>query len=168
MAGCYPGPNPIDKNDPEGLRRAAIWKWVKEHGIDQGKSFDEIHDMIKQKVFSGMADFKPEWATDILSGRKTPYHKIATDAWQAQARRKAVVQHAKDVAGRAAMSMPMRALSKLWTVPRSVAVAGHGYVFPITHAGDMVFNPGRWGVLFRGMKNVWTKTGGPLDRKSVV
>ena len=164
---CYPGPNPIDKDDPEGLRRAGIWAWVKEHGIDQGKSFDEIHDMINQKVFHGSADTKPEWITDILSGRKTPFHKVATEAWRAQNARKAIVQQAKDVAGRAAMPMWYRGLSKAWETPRALAVAGHGYVFPITHAGDMVLNPWRWGILYRGLKNVWTKSHSAAETEKI-
>ena len=154
---CYPGPNPIDKNDPDGLRRAAIWKWAKEHGIDQGKSFDEIHDMINQKVYSGAG--KSEWITDILKGRKTPFQRVANDAWHAQAQRKAVIALAKDRAGRAAMTWPHRMISKVWETPRGAAVWGHGVVFPITHGGDMIFNPQRWGVLYRGIKNTWTKTG---------
>ena len=125
--------------------------------------------MINQKGFSyGSADTKSEWITDILSGRKTPFRQVATEAWRAQNVRKAMVQQAKDVAGRAAMPMWYRGLSKAWETPRALAVAGHGYVFPITHAGDMVLNPWRWKILYRGLRNVWTKSHSAAESEQII
>jgi hypothetical protein len=153
---CYSGDNPVQTIE-EGME---IWKWAKANGIDRGLSFDQIHDLINKEYFGGTA--KPHWITEVLAGRKTPFRKVANDVWRAQANRRVVVAHAKDVAGRAAMPQWQKAMSKIWEAPRSFAVAGHGYVFPITHAGDLVFQPSRWATLWRGLKNTWTKTGDPL------
>lgn len=153
---CYSGDNPV-KTIEEGME---IWRWAKANGIDRGLSFAEIHDLIKHEYFSGSG--KPEWITEILAGRKAPFRRLSDDVWRAQANRRVIVEHAKDVAGRAAMPTWQKAISYAWERPRAFAVAGHGYVFPITHAGDLIFQPSRWALLFRALKNTWTKTGDPF------
>ena len=152
---CYPGPNPVDQNDPKGLRRAAIWKWAKANGIDHGMSFDQIHDAINNHFFAGQA--KPEWIHDILSGRKTPFRQVANDAWKKQYNRRQSIQQAKDVMREQAMHPAVRALKRMWDVPRGVAVFGHGIVFPVTHAGDLALRPASWGTFFKGLINTYEK-----------
>src|SRR4051812_32280708 len=85
---CYKGPNPIKDEE-----RATIWKWAKEKGIDRGMSYDKVHDAINEYFYAGQA--RPEWITDILSGRKTPFRKTAEELWKKQYNRSAIVQHAK-------------------------------------------------------------------------
>jgi hypothetical protein len=46
-------------------------------------------------------------------------------------------------------------LRTLWTLPRSVAVFGHGFIFPITHGGDLAFRPESWGTFIRGILNTY-------------
>jgi hypothetical protein len=90
---CYNGPNPIKTCE----ERMAIWKWAKDNGLDHGLSFNEIHDAINTYFFAGQA--KPEWITDILSGRKTPLRKLAIDAWRKKYYRMQIVNQAKELAG---------------------------------------------------------------------
>ena len=63
---CYSGPIPVTDDE-----RIVIWKWAKENAIDQGLPIDKVGDAINEHFFGGQA--KPEWITDILSGRKTPF-----------------------------------------------------------------------------------------------
>jgi hypothetical protein len=90
---CYNGPNPLKTCED----RMAIWKWVKDNGLDHGLSFNEIHDAVNTYFFAGQA--KPEWITDILSGRKTPLRKLAIKAWKAQYYRMQAVDQAKELVG---------------------------------------------------------------------
>lgn len=143
-APCYNGPNPIKDDE-----RYAIWKWAKENGIDAGEDIGKVSDGINQYFFGGQA--KPEWINDILSGRKTPFRKVADDLWRKQYNRQAVTQQAQEIARVANMGPVGKFIKKLWTFPRTLAVAGHGIVFPITHAGDLVFRPASWGVFVKGL-----------------
>ena len=144
MAKCYNGPNPVDDQD-----RLAIWKWAKDQGgIDKGAPIEQVHDAINQKFFNGKA--KPEWINDILSGRKTPFKFLANDQWKKQYNRRVITQQANEISKIGDMGQAGKILRGIWTLPRSVAVFGHGIVFPVTHAGDLVFRPQSWGTFIKG------------------
>jgi hypothetical protein len=150
-APCYSGPNPAD--DP--ARRMAIWKWAKANGIDHGLPIDKVGDAINMHFFAGQA--KPEWITDILSGRKTPYRALANDAWKKQYNRRQIVQQAQELS-RAKMPGPIgRTVGTILSGPRNLAVFGHGLVFPVTHGGDLALRPQSWGIFFKGLFNTYTK-----------
>jgi len=134
----------------------AIWRWAKLNGIDHGLPFEKIHDAINEHFFAGAA--RPEWITNILSGRKTPFRSVANAAWKTQYNRRMIVQHAKTLTERQAMSPAGKAFHALWSAPRSAAVFAHGWVFPITHAGDMLLRPASWGTFFRGLINTYAKS----------
>jgi hypothetical protein len=151
---CYSGPIPIDQDD-----RMAIWKWAKANGIDHGMSIDKVGDAINQHFFAGQA--KAEWISDILSGRKTPFRELSNAAWKAQYNRRQITLQAQDVARQQAMHPVARTLQRIWDVPRSAAVFGHGLVFPVTHGGDLALRPQSWGVFMRGFLNTWTKSWSP-------
>ena len=151
---CYNGPNPIDEPDD----RIAVWKWVKENHIDHGATLDKVGDAINQKFYGGAA--KPEWITDILSGRKTPFREVAADAWTKQYYRRQIQSQAKDLYERQMQPPILRAWSKMWEAPRNMAVAGHGFVFPITHAGDLLLRPLSYKTIFKGLFDTYTKTFG--------
>jgi hypothetical protein len=127
---CYSGPIPVTDDE-----RMVIWNWAKANGIDRGLPIDKVGDAINQHFFAGAA--RPEWITDILSGRKTPFKHLADDAWRKQYNRRAIVQQARDISKMASLGPVGKMLRTLWTLPRSVAVAGHGFIFPITHGGDL-------------------------------
>src|SRR6267378_410413 len=148
---CYSGPNPVTPED-----RIAIWKWAKANGIDHGLPFEKVHAAINDHFFAGAA--KPEWITDILSGRKTPLRSVANEAWRTQYNRRAIVEHANKLTQGAAMSPAGKAFHALWSLPRSAAVFMHGWVFPVTHAGDLLLRPISWGTFFRGLLNTYTKS----------
>jgi hypothetical protein len=145
---CYSGPNPVKDDE-----RIVIWKWAKANGIDRGLPIDKVGDAINQHFFAGQA--RPEWITDILSGRKTPFRDVANDAWRKQYNRRAIVQQASELSKMASMGPVGKTLRTLWTLPRSVAVAGHGFIFPITHGGDLAFRPGSWGTFIKGVLNTY-------------
>src|SRR6266478_1323894 len=145
---CYSGPNPVKDEE-----RLAIWRWAKLNGIDKGLPIEKVGDAINQHFFNGMA--RPEWITDILSGRKTPFRQVADQAWRAQYNRRAIVQQAKDISKMASMGPVGKTLRALWTLPRSVAVFGHGVVFPITHGGDLALRPATWSTFIHGVFNTY-------------
>jgi hypothetical protein len=151
---CYNGPLPVKDDE-----RIAIWRWAKANGIDHGLPIEKVGDAINQKFFNGMA--KSEWITDILSGRKTPFRELSNAAWKQQYNRRQIIQQAKDLASRQAPSPVAGTLQKIWNIPRSAAVFGHGLVFPVTHAGDLALRPQSWGVFMRGFLNTWTKSWSP-------
>jgi hypothetical protein len=136
----------------------AIWRWAKLNGIDHGLPFEKIHDAINEHFFAGAA--KPEWITDILSGRKTPFRELANEAWRTQYNRRMIVDHAKSLTEQQAMSPAGRAFQKYWEKysPRGLAVKAHGWVFPVTHAGDLILRPASWGTFFRGLINTYSKS----------
>lgn len=138
------GKNPITDEE-----RYAIWKWAKEHGgVDDGFPLHSVANAINNKFYGGMAP--AAWLDDILSGRKTPLKEVATDMWKKQYNRRVITQMAKEVSQTANMGTTGKILRGLWTLPRTVAVAGHGIVFPITHGGDLAFRPASWGTLIKG------------------
>jgi hypothetical protein len=142
-APCYNGPNPVKDEE-----RQAIWGWAKANAIDQGLPIEKVGDAINEHFFGGQA--KPEWINDILSGRKTPFKQVANDLWRKQYNRRVITQQAREISQLANMGPVGKLLRKLWTAPRTVAVMGHGVVFPITHAGDLVFRPASWGTFIKG------------------
>src|SRR6478672_7206261 len=70
--------------------------------------------------------------------------------WRKQYNRSVVTQQAQEISRVENMGPVGKFIKRLWTAPRSVAVAGHGIVFPVTHAGDLVFRPSSWGTFIKG------------------
>jgi hypothetical protein len=153
MPACYNGPNPV--RDEE---RIAIWKWAKENAIDQGASLDKTTEMINNYFFGGVG--RPEWISDILSGRKTPYRYVADKLWMAQANRRRIIQQAQELSSRQRTPPLLRPINFLTDLPRKTATFGHAVVFPISHAGDLALRPSTWATFFRGIKNTY---GGAFD-----
>lgn len=142
-APCYNGPNPIKDED-----RLAIWKWAKENGVDKGLPIEQVSRAINDHFFGGQA--KQSWINDLLSGRKTPFKQIATDAWKKQYNRRVITQNAADMSRMAAMGPVGKIFKKIWTVPRSITTFGHGVVFPVSHAGELITRPTSWGTFIKG------------------
>lgn len=141
---CYSGPNPIKDEE-----RLVIWKWAKENGgVDDGFPIHSVANAINTKFFGGMA--KPEWIEDIISGNKTPFREVTNEMWKKQYNRRVAINQAKELSQLHNLGPVGKTLRTLWTLPRSVAVFGHGVVFPITHGGDLAFRPESWGDFIKG------------------
>lgn len=128
--------------------RLGIIKWAREHAIRPGSSLADVNKAINDRFFGGMG--KPEWINDILGGRKTPERHLAMDVWKKQDARRQIYSQAKNSSLAANRSNLSKAASLLLQSPRSVAVFGHGIVFPVTHAGDLILRPQDWDVFVRG------------------
>src|SRR4029077_19290632 len=140
---CYNGPNPVTDEE-----RLDIWKWAKANAIDKGMPLEKVRDEINKYFFNGIA--KDEWLNDILSGRKTPFREVANDVWRAQYNRRNIIQQARNLSREQNLNPVERAFSKIWIAPRELATIGHGVVFPVTHAGDLILRPASWGTFFKG------------------
>jgi hypothetical protein len=149
---CYSGPNPVTDQE-----RMVIWKWAKANGIDHGLPYDDIHKAINQEFFSGMA--RKEWIHDILAGRKTPLRRLPDDAWVKAANRRAIIAQAEEFHKTAGLGPIGGALRKIMKAPRWFSLGGgiHGFVFPVSHGGDLLMRPASWGTFFRGWLDVWSK-----------
>ena len=176
--GCFPDPNPIDDNDPEGLRRAAVWKWIKKpYGIDpktgeetgggwmEGRSMEDISRSVNHKIYGGVGD--PRWVTDIMGGRKTPYRFQVTDAWAKQKAREVAVAAAKnqtdEILSLQKLGPRLGPLAKVINErgPRAVAVAGHAIPLASTHTGDLFYQPKDMALQTRNVLNTirWAHPG---------
>src|SRR5262245_49357367 len=151
MQPCYDGPNPITDE-----QRPVIWKWAKENAIDKGLPLDKVHDAINEHFFGGQG--KSEWINDLLSGRKTPFKRVADDLWRSQYNRRLITQQAKAAYQNYNMPAPFRWLRHAWEFPRSIATFAHGVVFPVTHGGDLSYRPESWGIFFRNWMRAWQVT----------
>lgn len=151
--GCYSGDNPV-KTQEEGI---AIWKWAKENGIDAGMPYEKVHDAINQFFFGGQA--KPEWISDILAGRKTPLRAISREVRFRQYNRQAITQNAQMLSQRAALGPLGKTVMRMRYLPRAITVAGHGIVFPVTHAGDLLLRPSSWGTFVKGALRTYRAAG---------
>lgn len=141
---CYTGKNPI--RDEE---RSVVWKWARENaGVDSGVPIEQVGKAINDHFYGGQG--KPEWINDILSGRKTPFKVVANEMWKKQYNRRVITQQAQEISKLANIGPVGKLLRRLWTAPRTLAVMGHGVVFPITHAGDLAFRPASWGTFIKG------------------
>jgi hypothetical protein len=156
--GCFPGPNPVDDNDPEGIMRASIWKWIKKpYGVDpktgketgggwnEGRSFEDISDSVNHRFYGGVG--KPEWITDVMGGRKTPYKFQVTDAWAKQKAREVSVANAKrqtdeilKLQKRGALFGPLGKVINEYG-PRAISTWEHAIPLASTHTGDLMYQP---------------------------
>lgn len=120
-------------------------------------SYDKVHKGINDYFFGGQA--RPEWITDILSGRKTPFKSVANDLWRKQYNRQAVIQQAQSLAHQSELGPIGKVVTKMRYIPRSVAVFGHGIVFPVTHAGDLLLRPQSWSTFIKGAARTYRAAG---------
>lgn len=144
----------------------AIWRWAKANGVDHGLPFEKIHNAINAEFFGGMG--RPEWINEILSGRKTPYRALAEDVWRRQNNRRAIVKQASKYVEDYSKSLPAKAFDKLLSAPRGVATFLHGWVFPITHAGELLLRPQSWRLFARTLRDVYTKSFSPGETERIM
>ncbi len=162
MAECYSGPSPIrdTKDSSEIEKRMAIWKWAVEHGgIAGGRSYEDVHKAINSQFFQGRA--RPEWITDILSGRKTPYRELSDKMYAAQYYRRQITQQAQQVARGQAIDPKLKPFTTAWDKfgPRALALTFHDVAFPVTHAGDLLLRPESWKIWAGNAAKTWALRG---------
>jgi hypothetical protein len=152
---CYSGSNPIGKlTDQE---RLAMWRWIKEHAIDHGMPFEQVHEVFNNHFFGGSASTKPEWINEFLAARKTPFKRVSDAAWAAQANRRNIQQQAKHLVNDKNATMLERAFNAVIAGPRSLTLGWgvHSVVFPFTHGGALILNPLKWKAFARMVVNTW-------------
>ena len=143
MPPCYSGPNPIDHDD-----RMAIWRWAKANAIDHGLPIDKVGDSINTHFFAGQD--KPEWITDILSGRKTPFRELANDAWRKQYNRRQIVLRQKISPRIRRKTRWSRGLEQCGIFPGARRSLGTAWSFQSLMAATG-FTSWSWGVFFKGL-----------------
>jgi hypothetical protein len=168
MSACYTGPDPYDNE----RGRMAIWGWAKKAsgvdpvtgretggGINEGRSFDDVHDAINRHFYNGLA--RPEWITEKLAGRKTPLKPFAMASKLAEMNRRNIVAHAQDLTNTIQKQQKQRpigrALETAFDFPRKLAVGGHSLALTQTHPGDLVFQPRNMGAYWSNLLHTWGK-----------
>jgi hypothetical protein len=132
-----------------------MWKWTKENAIDHGMLLEQVRDTFNQHYFGGAG--KPEWVNEFLAARKTPFKRLADDAWAAQAHRRNIQIQAKHLVSGQNASNLERAFNAVIAGPRYVTVGGgtHFTVFPFSHGGALLLNPMRWKAFARMVVNTY-------------
>lgn len=136
-------------------QRPVIWKWARDN-VDFSEGLGKVGDKINDHFFEGQAPQK--WINDIIGGRKTAFKAQALDVWRKQYDRQTVVRQAQDMNRLAGTNMFGRAAIRAYNVPRQIYTFGHGIVFPITHAGELIFHPTEWARFFKMVGNVYGGT----------
>jgi hypothetical protein len=151
----------------------AIWAWAKKKsgidpvtgretggGIDEGRSFEDVHDAINRHFYGGMVK-DPAWITDKLAGRKTPLKPFALAAKIAEINRRNVTAKAQDLTNailkQQKQGTPERVLEAAFNFPRNVAVGGHSLGLGVIHPGDLAFQPRNMGIFWTNLFHVWNK-----------
>lgn len=128
---------------------ADIWKLAKENYIDQGKSF--------QETISGMArdlGMRKEHIAQAFTMPKVT-RVISNDLWQKLNARREAISQSRQVVQAMNDSAFKKTLETAYNVPRSALTFGHGGVFPMTHMGQYIFTPSRWGTFLKTSANAW-------------
>lgn len=128
---------------------ADIWRLARENYIDKGKSFEE--------TISGMATdlgMRKEHIAQAFTMPKV-VRAITNDVWKKLAARRDAISQARQVVEGMNDSAFKKAIQTAYDVPRSALVFGHGGVFPVTHMGQYIFIPSRWGTFLKTSANAW-------------
>jgi hypothetical protein len=139
---------------PQQIR--PMWDFLKENFFDQGKGFAEaINGAI---AMTGHNDHR-FWA-EVMAGPKTAPRVKTNAIYAAESARNAAKQHAALAIKTADMPAGFRYARMVGEIPRQALVAIHGAVFPVTHGGGLILNPGEWSNFAKGW---WTsmKVGDP-------
>lgn len=147
MNPCWP--SQLRKFDFTTDEVADLWRIAKESYIDKGASFED--------TISGMARDLGMNKAHIAQAFTEPktLRYVNNDMWgKLQARREAI-SSARMVVDTIHDSAFLKKIEAAYNVPRQALVFGHGGVFPMTHMGQYLFIPSRWGTFFRTATNAW-------------
>lgn len=132
---------------------ADIWRLARENYIDKGTSFEA--------TIAGLArdlGMRQEHIAQAFTMPKVVRH-ISNDMWAKMQVRRDAVRQAKGVVEGLNSPELLRKIDQAYNAPRSALLFGHGGVFPMTHMGQMIFQPSRWGVFFRASTRAWSYIG---------
>lgn len=139
---CYPAQLRDPQFTPEEVK--AIWEYSKTHYIDRGVDFDSTiknvaDDLGMRSEHVALAFTKPK-----------ALRPITNEIYRRQSIRRDAVRQAKMVVRSINAPGYAKLASKIYNIPRSALTFGHWAVFPVTHAGDLVFRPTAWKSYFKG------------------
>lgn len=128
---------------------ADIWRLARENYIDQGKSLEE--------TVSGLARDLGMRKEHIVQAFTMPkvVRNVTNDVWSKLNHRREVLSEARQVVEGMNDSRFKKAIETIYDIPRSALTFGHGGVFPVTHMGQYIFIPSRWGTFFKTSANAW-------------
>lgn len=149
VGGTFKGDNPVKDNE-----RPAIWKWAKDNTDfkDRASTAQAIND----HFFGGRAP--DEWLNDIIGGRKTPFKAVSTEMWRRAYDRQTVIRHAQELNRVAGTTLFQRIANTGWNTARTLETIGHAIVFPVSHAGDLLYRPSEWKTFFEGVVRTYGKS----------
>lgn len=150
MSGpCFP--RDVSKNDIEKAltpeRVAGIWRFAKDNFIDKGVSFED--------TLSQMADITGlprDWVARSFLKNKT-VRPFAEAAFKQQELRHATVRAARNYVATIDDPAALKLLTTALAIPRRVLTFGHGPVFPVTHALDLIGS--EWSHYWRMVGSSW-------------
>lgn len=130
-----------DIKDPKLTQeeRVAIWKYAKDFYVDQG-----VTDI--STTISGVAKdlgLRPEWVADTFAKPKS-IRTVSNELYKKMSDRRTAIEQAKDYVQAIDTPAWKKFVRAIYNVPFSVAVAYHGTVGGVTHAGSVMFRPTAW------------------------
>lgn len=150
MSGpCFPGE--VKRSDFERrmtpLRAAGLWRFAKDNFIDKGVPFEQmLTDM------SDQLQMPRDWVASALTKNKRLV-PVTNEIYKLQETRRGVIRSAKQYVATADAPRALKALNAALSIPRRVLTLGHGAVFPVTHALDLLGS--EWASYGRLMKQSW-------------
>jgi len=127
-----------------------IWKYAKDNHIDQ-------LDKTPEQVFKAVADdlgLTEEWVAQAFTKPKA-MRSITDEMYRKQYERRKAISSAKDYVADLNSPPALKALRKLYELPRSLLTLGHFTVFPETHAGDLKYHPTEWKNYVKTVVDTW-------------
>lgn len=127
----------------------AIKKFAHAEYIDKGVEFD---DMIRH--VSDDLGVRPDFITRAI-GAKGNTRPLTDAMYRKMSLRRDAVRNAKNVVRTIDAPGYAKLAAKIWNIPRSALTAFHWAVFPVTHAGDLVYRPTTWNNYFKTVFDAW-------------
>jgi hypothetical protein len=151
MAPCYPAQLKDPQFTPEEVK--AIWEYSKTNYIDKGVDFDT--------TIKSVADDLGMRSNHIALAFTKPkaLRPITNEIYRRQSLRRDAIRQAKMVVRNINAPGYAKLASKIYNFPRSALTFGHWAVFPVTHAGDLVFRPTAWKSYFKGVFDAYRFAG---------
>ena len=144
---CFPNGIKEFPFSPEDIRD--IWAAAKDLR-DQGLGMDKII-----KTISDATKLDPYHVAQAIQSPKTIPRSMAMDAWTKAGAYRRMVSNAKVRVLDAQKSPALKAIGRLYDIPRSLETVGHWGVYTGTHAGEMLYMPSEWGRWMNQWQRGW-------------